>query len=105
MDIPGTSPKDDTVAGVTVLGLETSCDETAAAVVRLEGERVDVLSSVVASQIDRHAPYGGVVPEIAARAHVELIDAVIARAMSEAGLGFEALDAVAPPRGQAWWEG
>jgi N6-L-threonylcarbamoyladenine synthase len=99
MDIPGTSPKDDTVAGVTVLGLETSCDETAAAVVRLEGERVDVLSSVVASQIDRHAPYGGVVPEIAARAHVELIDAVIARAMSEAGLGFEALDAVAATAG------
>ena len=61
----------------TVLGLETSCDETAAAVVRLTGDgRVEVLSSVVASQIAAHAPYGGVVPEIAARAHVEVIDSI-----------------------------
>ena len=84
---------------VTVLGLETSCDETAAAVVRLTGEQVEVLSSVVASQIDRHAPYGGVVPEIAARAHVELIDGVVGQAMAEAGLGFAALDGVAATAG------
>lgn len=99
MDFPGPRPKDDIVAGATVLGLETSCDETAAAVVRLETDGVQVLSSVVASQIDRHAPYGGVVPEIAARAHVELIDSVIARAMSDAGLDFEALDGVAATAG------
>ena len=61
----------------TILGLETSCDETAAAVVRLHADgRTDVLSSVIASQIAAHAPYGGVVPEIAARAHVECIEAI-----------------------------
>ena len=58
-----------------VLGLETSCDETAAAVVRLGADgRAEVVSSVVASQIAAHAPYGGVVPEVAARAHVELVE-------------------------------
>ena len=75
----------------TVLGIETSCDETAAAVVDAGGIR----SNVVLSQIADHAPFGGVVPEIAARAHVEHLDAVVARAMQEAGLGFDALDLVA----------
>jgi N6-L-threonylcarbamoyladenine synthase len=85
---------------LTVLGLETSCDETAAAVVRLEDDgQVSVLSSVVASQDAAHAPYGGVVPEIAARAHVESIDAIAARALSEAAVGFEALDGVAATAG------
>ncbi len=60
-----------------VLGLETSCDETAAAVVELGADgRAQVRSSVVASQVARHAPFGGVVPEVAARAHVELIEPV-----------------------------
>ena len=86
-------------AGHTILGIETSCDETAAAVVRLCGERVEVLSSVVASQIAAHAPYGGVVPEIAARAHVEVVDTIIARAMADARIGFEALDGVAATAG------
>src|SRR5258708_13102116 len=73
----------------TVLGLETSCDETAAAVVRRRADGgVEVLSSVIASQIAAHAPYGGVVPEIAARAHVESIDAIAAQALAEAGGGF-----------------
>ncbi|WP_309604936.1 tRNA (adenosine(37)-N6)-threonylcarbamoyltransferase complex transferase subunit TsaD [Phenylobacterium sp.] len=83
-----------------VLGLETSCDETAAAVVRLapDGD-VEVLSSVIASQITAHAPFGGVVPEIAARAHVVIIDAIAARALREAGLGFEALTGVAATAG------
>ena len=72
---------------LTVLGVETSCDETAAAVVRRGADgRVAVLSSVIASQIAAHAPFGGVVPEIAARAHVEIIDDIIRRAMAEAGL-------------------
>ncbi len=84
---------------LTVLGIETSCDETAAAVVRLGGERVVVLSSVVASQIAEHAPYGGVVPEIAARAHVEVVDRVIERAMADAGVGFEALSGIAATAG------
>ncbi|HVI31620.1 tRNA (adenosine(37)-N6)-threonylcarbamoyltransferase complex transferase subunit TsaD [Phenylobacterium sp.] len=83
----------------TVLGLETSCDETAAAVVRLDGETVEVLSSVVGSQIAEHAPYGGVVPEIAARAHVESIDAIAAAALKEAGLGYGDLTGVAATAG------
>ena len=75
-----------------VLGIETSCDETAAAVV-MGG--TDVLSSVVSSQIDLHAEFGGVVPEIASRAHVELIMPVIARAVIEAGVDERRIDAVA----------
>ena len=84
----------------TVLGLETSCDETAAAVVRLtEGGGVAVLSSVVASQIAEHAPYGGVVPEIAARAHVEVIDSIAEAALREAGMGYADLTGVAATAG------
>lgn len=88
------------VADLTVLGLETSCDETAASVVRLSptGEAT-VLSSVVHSQIDDHAAFGGVVPEIAARSHVEMIDGVARRAMAEAGLDYGALDGVAATAG------
>ena len=85
---------------LTVLGLETSCDETAASVVRLspDGEAT-VLSSIVHSQIDDHAAFGGVVPEIAARSHVEMIAGVAARAMAEAGLDYGALDGVAATAG------
>jgi N6-L-threonylcarbamoyladenine synthase len=84
----------------TILGIETSCDETAAAVVRLDDDGAsEVLSSVVASQIAEHAPFGGVVPEIAARAHVEIIDGVIRQAMAEAGLGFADLTGVAATAG------
>ena len=66
-----------------VLGIETSCDETAAALV-MGG--VDVLSSVVSSQVGLHADYGGVVPEIASRAHLEVLNPVVARAIVEAGI-------------------
>lgn len=84
----------------TVLGLETSCDETAAAVVRRGPDgTVEVLSSVVASQIAEHAPFGGVVPEIAARAHVESIDAIAARALAEAELSYDGLTGVAATAG------
>jgi N6-L-threonylcarbamoyladenine synthase len=75
----------------TVLALETSCDETAAAVVR---DRT-VLSSIVASQIDIHRRYGGVVPEVASRAHVESLGAVVTQALAEAGLSWAAIDGVA----------
>jgi N6-L-threonylcarbamoyladenine synthase len=75
-----------------VLGIETSCDETAAAVV-VDGH--EVLSSVVSSQVDLHARFGGVVPEIASRAHVELLTPVIARALVEAGIDDDHVDAVA----------
>jgi N6-L-threonylcarbamoyladenine synthase len=84
---------------LTVLGLETSCDETAAAVIRLSGAKAEVLSSIIDSQIARHAPFGGVVPEIAARAHVDSIDGVIAAAMTEAGLKFSELDGIAATAG------
>jgi N6-L-threonylcarbamoyladenine synthase len=87
-------------ASVVVLGLETSCDETAASVVRLTTDgTATVLSSVIHSQIDDHAAYGGVVPEIAARSHVEMIAGVTRRAMAEAGLDYPALDAVAATAG------
>jgi N6-L-threonylcarbamoyladenine synthase len=86
--------------GLAVLGIETSCDETAAAVVRRWSDSSSaVLSSIVSSQIAAHAPYGGVVPEIAARAHVEVIDAIIAEAMTTAGLAFADLDGVAATAG------
>ncbi len=88
-----------TGATLTVLGLETSCDETAASVVRLSAAGAEVLSSIIHSQIDDHAAYGGVVPEIAARSHVEMIDGVTRRAMSEAGLDWSALDGVAATAG------
>jgi N6-L-threonylcarbamoyladenine synthase len=80
----------------TILGIETSCDETAAAVV-VDGR--EVLSSVVSSQVDLHARFGGVVPEIASRAHVELIGPVIADALGEAGLELNDVDAVAACNG------
>ena len=84
----------------TVLGIETSCDETAAAVVRLSGDgEVKVASSVVLSQIARHAPYGGVVPEIAARAHVESIDVIVARALADARIRAADLDGIAATAG------
>lgn len=75
-----------------ILGIETSCDETAAAIVE-DGMRL--LSNVVASQIDIHATYGGVVPEIAARSHVEVINPVINQALEEAHLTWDDIDGIA----------
>ena len=86
--------------GSLVLGLETSCDETAAAVVlRTPDGFGRILSNVVRTQWERHRPYGGVVPEIAARAHVECLDILTREAMREAGVGFKDLDAVAATAG------
>ncbi len=79
-----------------VLGLETSCDETAAAIV--DDER-RIRADVVLSQTDLHVPYGGVVPEIAARAHLEHLDRLVAGALAEAKLGFGDLDAIAATGG------
>ena len=81
---------------MNVLGIETSCDETAAAVVR-EGR--DVASSVVFSQVALHRPYGGVVPEIASRSHVEALPGVVAAAVAECGAGWDGIDAVAATYG------
>jgi N6-L-threonylcarbamoyladenine synthase len=92
-----------------VLGIETTCDETAAAVVERTvedqqggvqgGAKGRILSNVVLSQIGEHAEFGGVVPEIAARAHVEALDRIIAKAMGEAKVSFAALDGVAAAAG------
>jgi N6-L-threonylcarbamoyladenine synthase len=83
-----------------VLGIETSCDETAAAVVaRGSDGQGRVLSSIVRSQWEQHRPYGGVVPEIAARAHVECLDEIIVAALAEAGVGFRDLAGVAATAG------
>ena len=77
------------MTGARILGIETSCDETAAAIVE---RGTSVLSSVVSSQVDLHSRYGGVVPEIASRAHVDLIVPVIAQAFVEAGLSDRPVD-------------
>lgn len=83
-----------------VLGIETSCDETAAAVVRRTADgRGVILSSITAAQIDEHAPYGGVVPEIAARAHVERVNGVVGEAMALAQLDYSDIDGFAATAG------
>ncbi len=83
-----------------VLGIETTCDETAAAVVERRPEGSGIIhSNVVLSQIAEHAPYGGVVPEIAARAHVEQLDHIVRRAVASAGRTFADLDGVAAAAG------
>lgn len=83
-----------------VLGIETTCDETAAAVIERQPDGSGrILSNIVRSQIDEHAPFGGVVPEIAARAHVEMLDGLVATAMKEAGVEFSQLSGVAAAAG------
>ncbi len=85
---------------ILVLGIETTCDETAAAVVEREGDGTGrILSNIVRSQTEEHAGFGGVVPEIAARAHVDLLDGIIDSAMKEAGTGFAQLSGVAAAAG------
>lgn len=79
-----------------VLGIETSCDETAAAVVR--DDRA-ILSNVVLSQLDEHRPYGGVVPEIAARSHLDHVGGLVAQALGEARIGYDDLDGIAATAG------
>src|SRR6266436_8508919 len=79
-----------------ILGIETSCDETAAAVVE-DGQ--NLRSSVLSSQVDLHYPYGGVVPELASRRHIEVVDQVVESALSKAGCRLEDLDAVSVTSG------
>ena len=98
-NMPPVNRQNDGGQGLTVLGLETSCDETAASVVRLGPDGATVLSSVIYSQIDEHAAYGGVVPEIAARSHVEMIDTVTRQAMEQSGLDWSELSGVAATAG------
>jgi N6-L-threonylcarbamoyladenine synthase len=84
---------------LTILGIETSCDETAAAVLRLKDGKATLLSDVIRTQLEEHAPYLGVVPEIAARAHAELADLTVAAAMHAAGISYAELDGVAATAG------
>jgi N6-L-threonylcarbamoyladenine synthase len=85
---------------LTILGIETSCDETAAAVVRGSAPGPgEILSNVVFSQIEAHAPYGGVVPEIASRAHLEILDNIVERALAEAKISLSELDGIAVTAG------
>jgi len=78
-----------------ILGMESSCDETSAAVIRMEEGRREILSNIVASQIEIHRRYGGVVPEIASRAHIEAVSGITYQALSEAGVTLEQIDCVA----------
>jgi N6-L-threonylcarbamoyladenine synthase len=84
------------VSDVYILGIESSCDETAAAVVR-SGE--ELISNVVASQFATHAPYGGVVPELASREHLRAIVPVVRKALEDAGKSYETIDAIAVTKG------
>lgn len=77
---------------VKILGIETSCDETSAAVVR---DGIEILSNIISSQVDVHRKFGGVVPEVASRKHLELINPVIRESLETAGVSFAELDAVA----------
>ncbi len=82
------------------LGIETSCDETAAAIVARENDGVGtILSNIVHSQIAEHTPYGGVVPELAARAHIEKLESVVARALSQAKMSLADIDGIAVTAG------
>jgi N6-L-threonylcarbamoyladenine synthase len=83
-----------------VLGIETSCDETAASIVERDASgHATILSNIVRSQLEEHAPYGGVVPELAARAHVSHLDHIIERAAADAGIKLSEVDAVAATAG------
>jgi len=84
---------------LTILGLESSCDDTGAAVLRRTGAGVAILSNPVASQTDLHAAFGGVVPEIAARAHAEKLDLMVEQALAEAGVTLPEIDAIAVTAG------
>lgn len=99
--VPGASEDGLEMANpLTVLGIETSCDETATAILKgRPGDIPEIRAHVVRSQIDAHQLYGGVVPEIAARAHIEALDACVEKALAQAGLGFEDIDGFAVTAG------
>ena len=83
-----------------ILGIESSCDETAVAIVREKSDsRVEILSNIVSSQIDVHKEFGGVVPELAARSHIEKIDLIAKKALEESNIKLENIDAVAATAG------
>ena len=84
---------------ITILGIESSCDETAVSIIQEENGEIKILSNVVSSQFDIHKEFGGVVPELAARAHVEKIDMIAEKAISESKINLDEIDAVAATAG------
>ena len=85
---------------ITFLGIETSCDETAAAVIREnDNGTADILSNIVSSQIEKHKKFGGVVPELAARAHLENIEYIIDTSLKESKVSIKEIDGVAATAG------
>ena len=84
---------------ITILGIESSCDETAASIIQEENGQIKILSNIVSSQFDIHKEFGGVVPELAARAHVEKIDFITEKAISESKIKIDQIDAVAATAG------
>ena len=83
-----------------ILGIESSCDETAASLITInEDGKPIVLSNIISSQVDVHKEFGGVVPELAARSHIEKIDWIVKKAIDESGRGVEEIDAVASTAG------
>ena len=84
---------------ITILGIESSCDETAASIIQEENGKIKILSNIVSSQFDIHKEFGGVVPELAARAHVEKIDLIAEKAILESKIKLDEIDAVAATAG------
>ena len=84
---------------IRVIGIESSCDETSVSVVQKTGNRIEVLSNIVKSQIEIHQYYGGVVPELAARAHSDIIDKLVIKALNQAKTTFKEIDAIAATAG------
>lgn len=98
--LPPAIPQTPRSGALKVLGIETTCDETAASVVAVRADgRSEILSNEILSQIAMHAAYGGVVPEIAARAHVDVMDRIVARALDKAGVTLDQLDGIAAAAG------
>ena len=79
---------------IRVIGIESSCDETSVSVVQKSGDKIKVLSNIVKSQIEIHKYYGGVVPELAARAHSDIVDKLVIKALDKANLTFKQIDAI-----------
>ena len=84
---------------ITILGIESSCDETAVSIIQQENTQIKILSNIVSSQFDIHKEFGGVVPELAARAHVEKIDVIAKKAIKESNIKLNDIDAIAATAG------
>ena len=84
---------------ITILGIESSCDETAVSIIEENNNKTKILSNIVSSQVDVHKEFGGVVPELAARSHIEKIDLITKKAIRESGIKIQDIDAVATTAG------